>query len=115
MIYPSYKRPIEYINNKPYLIHIIPIERVRDVKGIKEWLGCDTSFKVRGRDYWFCEEIKRESIGNMFRQKIILTKEECNELIELCNNFNPSRLYNKDSGVYVKMIEETQNNLSLQT
>ena len=41
------------------MIHaIIPIERVRDVKGIKQWLGCDTSFKVRGRDYWFCEEIK---------------------------------------------------------
>ena len=59
MIYPSYKRPIEYINNTPYLVHaIIPIERVRDVKGIKEWLGCDTSFKVRNRDYWFCEEIK---------------------------------------------------------
>ncbi len=41
------------------MVHaIIPIERVRDVKGIKQWLGCDTSFKVRGRDYWFCEEIK---------------------------------------------------------
>ena len=38
----------------------------------------------------------------MFKQKIILTKEECNELIELCNNFNPSPVYNKDSGVYVK-------------
>ena len=38
----------------------------------------------------------------MFKQKIILTKEECNELIELCNSFNPSPVYNKDSGVYVK-------------
>ena len=42
---------------------IIPIERVRDVKGIKQWLGCDTSFKVRGRDYWFCEEIKEARLG----------------------------------------------------
>ena len=38
----------------------------------------------------------------MFRQKTILTKEECTELIELCDSFKPSRLYNKDSGVYMK-------------
>ena len=52
MIFPSYKRPIEYINNKPYIVHaIIPIERVRNVKGIKEWLGCDTSFKEADWEY----------------------------------------------------------------
>ena len=38
----------------------------------------------------------------MFRQKTILTKEECTELIGLCDSFKPSRLYNKDRGVYMK-------------
>ena len=59
MIFPSYKRPIEYINHRPYLIHaIIPIERVKNAKMVKEWLGVDTMFKVKNTDYWFCEEIK---------------------------------------------------------
>lgn len=59
MIFPSYKRPIEYINHRPYLIHaIIPIERIRDATLVKEWLGVDTAFKVKNTDYWFCEEIQ---------------------------------------------------------
>ena len=60
MIFPSYKRPIEYINHRPYLIHaIIPIERIRDAKLVKEWLGVDTAFKVqREGNYWFCEIIE---------------------------------------------------------
>ena len=59
-IIPSYKRPIQYINNTPYLIHaIIPIERCRNVNMIKEWLGVDTAFKVqREGTYYFCEEIE---------------------------------------------------------
>jgi len=60
MRFPSYKRPIRYINNTPYLIHaIIPIERCKNVKMIKEWLGVDTAFKVqREGSYWFCETIQ---------------------------------------------------------
>ena len=47
MIYPSYKRPIHYINNTPYVVHaIIPIHRIKDVRLVKEWLGCDTAFKL---------------------------------------------------------------------
>lgn len=59
MIYPSYKRPIEYIMNDPYLVYAkIPIERVKNVVLVKEWLGVDTAFKVqREGTYWFCESI----------------------------------------------------------
>lgn len=60
MVFPSYKRPIQYINNTPYVIHaIIPIERCKNVSMIKEWLGVDTAFKVqREGNYWFCETIE---------------------------------------------------------
>lgn len=60
MVFPSYKRPIQYINNTPYIIHaIIPIERCKNVSMIKEWLGVDTAFKVqREGNYWFCETIE---------------------------------------------------------
>jgi len=60
MIFPSYKRPIQYINNIPYLIHaIIPIERCKNVSMIKEWLGVDTAFKVQREGvYYFCETIE---------------------------------------------------------
>ena len=60
MIYPSYKRPIEYIMNDPYLVYAkIPIDRVKNVLLIKEWLGVDTAFKVqREGTYWFCESIE---------------------------------------------------------
>ena len=59
MVFPSYKRPIEYINKKPFLINsIMPIDRVRNANMVKEWLGVDTAFKVKNRDYWFCEEIQ---------------------------------------------------------
>ena len=59
MIFPSYKRPIEYINHTPYVVHaIIPVERCKNVNMIKEWLGVDTTFKVKNRDFWFCEEIQ---------------------------------------------------------
>ena len=60
MRFPSYKRPIQYINNTPYLIHaIIPIDRCKNVPLIKEWLGVDTAFKVnREGTYYFCETIE---------------------------------------------------------
>lgn len=64
MRYPSYKRPIERINDRLYIIYAIyPIDRVRDVNGIKKWLGCDTAFKVNQKgEYWFCEEIEEAQI-----------------------------------------------------
>lgn len=58
--FPSYKRPIQYINNTPYLVYAVyPIERVKDAPAIKEWLGCDTAFKDnRNNRYIFCEQIR---------------------------------------------------------
>ena len=60
MRFPSYKRPIRYINNTPYIVHaIIPIDRVKDATLIKQWLGVDTAFKVqREGTYWFCELVE---------------------------------------------------------
>lgn len=62
MVYPTYKRPIQYINNNPYRIFAeIPIERVERVKinDVKAWLGCDTAFRVsRNGIYMFCDLIE---------------------------------------------------------
>lgn len=57
---PSYKRPIQYINNKPYLVYAVyPIVNIKDAKLVKEWLGVDTAFKDnRNGNYIFCEEIE---------------------------------------------------------
>ena len=52
MRFPSYKRPIQYINNIPYIIHaIIPIERCKNVSMIKEWLGVDTRLKYKEKEH----------------------------------------------------------------
>lgn len=58
--FPSYKRPIQYINNTPYLVHAIyPIVQITNAKLVKEWLGVDTAFKDnRNGNYIFCEEIQ---------------------------------------------------------
>ena len=51
MRFPSYKRPIQYINNTPYVIHaIIPIERCKNVSMIKEWLGVDTLLRFKEKE-----------------------------------------------------------------
>lgn len=57
---PSYKRPIQYINNTPYLVHAVyDIVSVRDAKMVKQWLGVDTAFKDnRQGKYIFCELIE---------------------------------------------------------
>ena len=58
--FPSYKRPIQYINNTPYLVHAVyDIVSVRDAKMVKQWLGVDTAFKDnRQGKYIFCELIE---------------------------------------------------------
>ena len=63
-VYPSHKRPIEYINNRAYIIHaVFPIDRVKDAVGIKEWLGVGTTFKSnRNGTYIFCDEIEEATI-----------------------------------------------------
>jgi hypothetical protein len=63
-IYPSYKRPIEYINDRAYIIHaVFPIDRVKDSPGLKEWLGCETTFKSnQNGTYVFCSKIEEAQI-----------------------------------------------------
>lgn len=65
--YPSHIRPIQYINNTPYLVHAVyPIVQVRDAKMVKEWLGVDTAFKDnRQGKYIFCELIEEINWENV--------------------------------------------------
>ena len=64
--FPSYKRPIQYINHTPYIVYAVyPIERVKNAPAIKEWLGVTTAFKDnRNGQYIFCEQIEDAKIIN---------------------------------------------------
>jgi hypothetical protein len=60
-IFANKFQPIQYINKKPYLIHaVIEIGKVEGlVTEMKQYLGCDTAFKVLKENvYYFAEEIK---------------------------------------------------------
>ena len=71
--YPNYKGPIDYINNNPYqVVATFPITRVKEVKMIKEWLGCDTAFKSnRNNLYIFCNEIQEIDWEDVIEKTII--------------------------------------------
>jgi len=58
--YPEFKGPIEYINGNPYQVcATFPIPRVKDAGLIKDWLGCDTTFKSnRNNMFIFCNQIE---------------------------------------------------------
>jgi hypothetical protein len=58
--YLSYRRPIQEINGKLYIIHAEYDERiVKNSNLIKEWLGVDYVFRVRAQGTMiFCELIK---------------------------------------------------------
>ena len=60
MRYPSNRKPLREINGNLYeVVADYPIEIVVDPAGIKEWLGCDTAFKVnREGVYMFCIKIE---------------------------------------------------------
>lgn len=60
MRYPSYKRPIERVNNKLYIIHAeYKQDKIRDVSLVKQWLGVDTVFRQHSKGtFIFCEEIE---------------------------------------------------------
>ena len=58
-------------------------------------------FKVKNRDYWFCEEIQKQ-IGNMCNQEIILSKEECKHIIDMNSGFTRSKL----AGAKMDMIHQ---------
>lgn len=59
MRYPFNKRPLREINGILYeVVADYSIDKVLDPVGIKEWLGCDTAFKVnRDGIYMFCLKI----------------------------------------------------------
>ena len=61
---PIYRRYIQYINNRPYIVHATyPIDKIKDVSLVKEWLGVDSTFKDnRNGVYIFCEEIEDAKI-----------------------------------------------------
>ena len=66
MRFPSYKQPIQRINDDLYLIVAeYPIDKVRDAVGIKHWLGCDNAFKSNQTgSYLFCNKIEEAKIIN---------------------------------------------------
>jgi hypothetical protein len=60
MRYPSNRRKCEYINGELYIVHAkYPQNRVKNVLGVKEWLGVDHVFKShRDNTYVFCDLIE---------------------------------------------------------
>lgn len=64
MRYPSYKRPIQQINNDLYqIVAEWAIDRIKDPRGVKEWLGCEVAFKNNQRGtYMFCNKIEEAKI-----------------------------------------------------
>lgn len=64
MRHPSYKRPIQSINDNLYQIHAeYSIDRVKDTQGLKDWLGCDVAFKSnQNGTYIFCKKIEEANI-----------------------------------------------------
>lgn len=66
MRYPQYKIPIQKINDSLYqIIAEYPIDRVKDVQSIKEWLKCDTTFRNNQTGlYMFCRKIEEVEVLN---------------------------------------------------
>ncbi len=64
MRYIKNNRPIRSINETLYQIYAeYQIDRVKDVQGIKEWLGCETAFKHnQSGTYIFCSKIEEAQI-----------------------------------------------------
>lgn len=65
--YPVNKRPIQEVNGNLYLIHAeYPYEKVKDVNGVKSWLGVDQVYKShRHGTYIFCELIEEPEWENI--------------------------------------------------
>jgi hypothetical protein len=64
MRYIKNNRPIRSINENLYQIYAeYPIDRIKDVQGLKEWLGCETTFKSnQNGTYIFCSKIEEAQI-----------------------------------------------------
>ena len=64
MKYPTYKQPIQKINEDLYLIVAeYPIDRIKDSQEVKKWLECETVFKSnKTNTYLFCNKIQEAEI-----------------------------------------------------
>ncbi len=64
MRYPTGREPIQRINEDLYLIVAQwPMERVKDVQMIKDWLECEYAFKTGNPPtYLFCKKIEEAEI-----------------------------------------------------
>ena len=60
MRFPFYRRPIENINGSLYIVHAeYPYDKVKDIQGVKQWLGVDHVFRSnKTNSYIFCEIIQ---------------------------------------------------------
>ena len=60
MRYSGLPYPLQKINNDLYeVIAEYPIINIKDPKPIKEWLGCDSVFKVNSKgNYIFCRLVE---------------------------------------------------------
>jgi hypothetical protein len=64
MRYIKNHRPIRSIDENLYQIYAeYPIDKVKDAQGLKEWLGCETTFKSnQNGTYIFCSKIEEAQI-----------------------------------------------------
>ena len=64
MKYIKNHRPLRSINENLYQIYAeYPIDKVKDAQGLKEWLGCETTFKSnQNGTYIFCSKIEEAQI-----------------------------------------------------
>ena len=64
MRYPIGREPFQRINDDLFLIIAEwPIERIKDVSAVKEWLNCDFAFKKGNPPtYIFCRKIEEAQI-----------------------------------------------------
>ena len=64
MRYLKNNRPLRSINDTLYQIYAeYPIDRVKDVQGLKEWLGCENTFKSnQNGTYIFCSKVHEAQI-----------------------------------------------------
>lgn len=64
MKYPTYKQPIQKINEELYLIVAeYPIDRIKDSQEVKKWLECETVFRSNQTNtYLFCNKIQEAEI-----------------------------------------------------
>jgi hypothetical protein len=64
MRYSKKNRTLRSINDILYQIYAeYPIDRVKDVQGLKQWLGCENAFKHnQSGTYIFCSKIEEAQI-----------------------------------------------------